>query len=157
MLEPDFLTTVTATLRHPTTLAAIASVGMHAALGLVLPAFPVGPASQAGFPLGNVELVELSPSALRRLPPLEVPQLDDFATPDDFAALDESFADLLPPEPGLGLADDALPDDLVNLPPSIPGDPSLYSYSLDPSASLLPFVPLPPAPGRAAAPPPRPT
>ncbi len=151
MLEPDFRTTLFTTLRHPTTLAALASVGLHVGLGFILPAFPSAPAEEFAPFLGNVEVMELSPAELRRLPPLEAPPLDELPPLDGF---DDDLLDL-PPETALGLEDEAFADDdlLGSWPPGAVGDPSLYSYNLDPSA-LMSVTPLPPAPGRTVAPPP---
>ena len=150
MLEADFLTTLITTLRHPTTLAALASVGMHAGLGLLLPSFPLAAADPPSPWLGNVEVMELSPLELQHLPPLETPALalEAFPPLESLDPLEEDWLSL-PPTP-----EETLPEEAwAGLPPGLTGDPRLYNYPLDPGA-FMPIVPLPPAPGRWGPPPP---
>ncbi|WP_204102219.1 MULTISPECIES: TonB family protein [Spirulina sp. CCY15215] len=59
-------------LRHPTTIAAFASVGLHASIGVALPSLPFFSEGGGGdFALPrNVQLVELTPAEFARLPQL---------------------------------------------------------------------------------------
>jgi hypothetical protein len=69
---PDFLKSLPHKLSQPTAIAVIASVGIHAALGLSLPYFPTS-SQEKPKPIRNVQLLELKPEELSRVPPSPLP------------------------------------------------------------------------------------
>ncbi|NEO28099.1 MAG: hypothetical protein F6K03_14765, partial [Kamptonema sp. SIO4C4] len=103
-------------IRHPTTIAAFASVGLHALVGAALPTLPYfasEPAVRrvAGRPQ-NVQVIELSQAELSRLPDLSPPPLSSL--PDFPNEFPDSTVTLPPSTPS---------DSLDNLPPSLPPRP----------------------------------
>ncbi|AFZ17324.1 energy transducer TonB [Allocoleopsis franciscana] len=69
---PDFLKTLPHKLSQPTAIAVIASVGIHAALGFSLPYFSTS-SQEKPKPIRNVQLLELKPEELSRVPPSPLP------------------------------------------------------------------------------------
>jgi TonB family protein len=69
---PNFLKSLPQKLSQPTAIAVIASVGIHAVLGLSLPYFPIS-SKEKPKPVRNVQLLDLKPEELNRLPPPPLP------------------------------------------------------------------------------------
>ncbi|HEY9831917.1 MAG TPA: hypothetical protein V6D26_15140 [Stenomitos sp.] len=69
---PNFLKSLPHKLSQPTAIAVIASVGIHAALGFSLPYFPTS-SQEKPKPIRNVQLLELKPEELSRVPPPPLP------------------------------------------------------------------------------------
>ena len=69
---PNFLKSLPQKLSQPTAIAVIASVGIHAALGLSLPYFSIS-SKEKPKPVRNVQLLDLKPEELSRLPPPPLP------------------------------------------------------------------------------------
>ena len=69
---PNFLKSLPHKLSQPTAIAVIASVGIHAALGFSLPYFPTS-SQEKPKPVRNVQLLELKPEELSRVPPSPLP------------------------------------------------------------------------------------
>ncbi|MGB7441907.1 MAG: hypothetical protein WA919_12620, partial [Coleofasciculaceae cyanobacterium] len=95
---PSFLQNLPEKLSQPTSIAVMASVGIHAVLGLTLPPLLSRAEPQ---PSGNVQLLELTPLELSRLPdstpPLDaLPPLPSQPAPLSFSSLPR-FP--LPPSP----------------------------------------------------------
>ncbi|MEM9542181.1 MAG: TonB family protein [Cyanobacteria bacterium P01_E01_bin.42] len=69
-------------LRHPTTIATVASVGMHATIGVALPTLPfftTGGGGGGTIRPRNVQLIELTPAEVSRLPQLYTPPQREYA------------------------------------------------------------------------------
>jgi TonB family protein len=66
--SPNLLKRIPQKLSQPTAIAVIASLGIHAALGLSLPYLPIS-SQEKPKPARDVELLELKPEELNRLPP----------------------------------------------------------------------------------------
>ncbi|MGK7928750.1 MAG: hypothetical protein AB4290_26520, partial [Spirulina sp.] len=123
MSSHSFWQSIALSLRHPTTIAALASVGMHATLGVALPTLPFFGESEGNFVIpGNVQLIELTPTEFARLP-------QDYSSPQT----EYSFDLPNPPESDLTLPSftpeatprqrerESLPRSRPNLPPR-PGE-----------------------------------
>ena len=65
---PELLKNLSQTLGQPTGIAVLASIGIHAALGVSLPYLPLSSQPKPK-PIRNVQLLELSPKELSKLPP----------------------------------------------------------------------------------------
>jgi hypothetical protein len=69
---PNFFKNLPHKLSQPTAIAVIASVGIHAALGFSLPYLPMS-SQEKPKPIRNVQLLELKPEELSRVPPPALP------------------------------------------------------------------------------------
>jgi len=66
--RPNLLKTIPQKISQPTTIAVIASIGIHGLLGVSLPYLPIS-SQEKPKPVRNVQLLELSPQELSQLPP----------------------------------------------------------------------------------------
>ncbi|MFP4009615.1 MAG: TonB family protein, partial [Spirulinaceae cyanobacterium] len=114
---------------QPTAIAILGSVGVHAALGALLPTLPIFP--QEAPIRRNVRVVELSPGQAQRLPNLDPPP------PMPFAGLPNSTQFLPFDSPDLGNRDLFTPPEDTR---SIPLLPSRPDPSLDATAQNSPSV-----------------
>ncbi|MEA5471319.1 TonB family protein [Spirulina sp. 06S082] len=129
-------------LRHPTTIAAFASVGLHASIGVALPSLPFFSEGGGGdFALPrNVQLVELTPAEFARLP-------QPYTSPEPEYSFD------LPSDPDARLT---LPSfDSTATPRPREGDLAARSPS-NPRRETRSRPNLPPRPGETNSTPPRP-
>src|SRR5919202_3207433 len=69
---PNFLKSLPQKLSRPTAIVGTASVGIHAALGLSLPYFSIS-SKEKPKPVRDVQLLDLQPEELSRLPPPPLP------------------------------------------------------------------------------------
>ncbi|MDB9512862.1 hypothetical protein PN499_16860, partial [Kamptonema animale CS-326] len=133
--SPSLFTGLTEQLRQPTWWAAIASVGIHGILGVSAPVLSIfSPQPKSA---GKVEVLELTPEEMKRLPqtlpsPISPPQFSISSIPAP-----PNLIPPLPPEPSS-----------IQLPSLPPGMPSFVT----PTAPLPPLNSPPPSNQTAFAP-----
>ncbi|MCW6038878.1 TonB family protein [Spirulina subsalsa FACHB-351] len=156
--------TLIVTLRHPTTIAALSSVSLHAMVGVALPNLPMFAPPPEDAPYHrNVQVIELTPDEIGRLPdlsppPLELPEIPTALVPGraniptlENLPLPEVTSPVLPPPPG----------GTVRQPSnqSTPSGQRAYSFPINPPSTTvqrkLPATP-PAVVGRPNTPPPPP-
>jgi len=121
--SPNPLKRLPQKLAQPTAIAVIASVAIHAALGLSLPYLPLS-SKEKPKPVRNVQLLDLKPEELSRLPPSPLP-LEPLPP-----SLNQQLKPLSPSSPSGSSS-------LRGLPSLPSNDPSLSNLpSLDPLPSL---------------------
>jgi TonB family protein len=120
--SPNLLKRIPQKLSQPTAIAVIASLGIHAALGLSLPYLPIS-SQEKPKPARNVQLLELKPEELNRLPP------SPLALQPLPPGLNQQLKPLSPSSPSGSSS-------LSGLPPLPPNVPSLGDLPLDPLPSM---------------------
>ncbi|MDB9315415.1 TonB family protein, partial [Spirulina sp. CS-785/01] len=134
-------------IRHPTTIAAFASVSLHAVVGVALPTLPYfAPEVEVGMGEGrpqNVQVIELSQAELGRLPDLSPPPIADL--PDFPTNLPDATV-TIPPS--------SSPETTTDLPPNLPSRPDTRISRSNPNEAypyptVEPSPNLPPRPDRS--------
>lgn len=148
--------------REPMVLAALASIGLHGLLWVVLPLLPEPPQAQEADVQRPVELIELTPAEQSRLPDFSLPDLD--LPPLTAPGSASGSATALPPLTGSTSPDFSLTplpnQPPVGLPPlfvpPLPPPPPFFS-SRPPAFDISPRTTPPPSPRVSPTSPPSPT
>jgi TonB family protein len=114
---PNILKSIPQKLAQPTGIAVVASVGIHALLGLSLPYLTLSSPDKPK-PVRNVQLLELSPQELSQLPPPPLPSMPSLPP-----ALDKQLQPLSPNSPSSTLPSLPTPDFSFGDLPAISGLP----------------------------------